>query len=60
MKHLVLRPFPADGRMLQVGEVIDTSHWRPRNLEVQVRRRYLEKVLTLPEDATSGKAKGKP
>ena len=56
MKHQVLRPFEADGRRLQAGEIIDTTHWRPRNLEVQVRRRYLKEVLTAPLEESLGKA----
>jgi hypothetical protein len=44
MECVVLRRFKTD-HMLEAGEVVDVSAWRPRNVEGLIEGRYLRPVV---------------
>jgi hypothetical protein len=64
MLHQVLKAFKAEGKDLQVGDIVETSHWRHERLLLE--RRFIGKpsvpqeVVTKVEAGTNAKELAQP
>lgn len=54
----VLRPIPGPEGLIDKGQTVDVSDWRPRNVKQLVERRYLRPSAPAPAAPRGGGVKG--